>query len=138
MTIEQFCDMLKEARKLSGVPWVDVCYRMRKTQSTIISMLDGKHDASMERIFNYIEAIEAEITISDKVFCHEPELHVWLTEECRKYPEKKICEIIHTTPMTVRRIRSGRTHYKVSYFLEILNYLQLPCQVLPIGIQVPK
>lgn len=58
--------MLKEARKLSGVSWVDLCYRMQKTQSTVIGMLSGRNDPGMNKLISYIRAIDAEILLSQK------------------------------------------------------------------------
>ena len=137
----QFYNMLKEARVLSGVSWIDLCYRMQRTQAAVMKLLSEKSDSSMDKIFDFIEAINAEILIEaighnlsdDYIFCHEPDLHLWLTNKCREYPEKQICEIIHTSTMTVRNLKSGKRHYKVSYFIDILNYFQLTCQVLPLN-----
>lgn len=136
MTIEQFCEQLKEARVLSGISWLEVCHKMQKSQSAVITMLSGKSDTSMERIFNYIEAIEAEIVVKKHVFCHEPELHSWLNQAISGYKNEQVCEIIHTTPRTVTRLRGNKCHYKISYFLSILDCLKLPCQVIPIDIKI--
>lgn len=60
----EFCNLLKEAKRLSGKSNVDIIVSLRKSQGALSDMLNGRSDYTLSKYLPYIQAIGFCLTIN--------------------------------------------------------------------------
>lgn len=127
--------MLRDARKLSGYSWFEVCYKLKKAQSSLIQMLDCKNDYGMRKLLDYLAAIEMDIVLSkdnkaELIINSEPSLHSWikgLYEGLSGYEIGKRLDISHQTANRI--IKGGDV--RLSTFLKIADQNDFSITIQP-------
>lgn len=134
MDNKEFFEMLKEARRMSGVKMYEVAYKLKKSEQTVINMLTGKTNKNFEIIMDFVQAINAALRIGEDFISTLEEYNEWEKNVISQFSYKDICELLDVTMDTASRLRTSKVHFKTSYFITFINYLHLECQVLPADI----
>ena len=81
----EFCNLLKEAKRMSGKTNVDIIVAMRKSQGTLSDMLNGRADYTLSKYLPYINAIGFQLALNkgDNVLImyDTSDVHEWLQNE---------------------------------------------------------
>lgn len=120
----EFCNMLKEAKKLSGKTNVDIIVATRKSQGALSDMLNGRADYALDRFLPYIDAIDFRLVLekdgNDTVISKPEDATEWLNNELATEPQStyKLGDALGVSRQTASRISSGGT-IRISVFLKL-------------------
>lgn len=122
----EFCNMLKEAKHISGKTNMDIIVAVRKSQGAISDMLNARGDYALERYLPYIDAVGFVLTLkkNDETVCiYTPQdIHNWVSRELSNAPQtsRKLGEILEVSQTTAVRIVNGGK-LRLSIFLKLVN-----------------
>lgn len=81
----EFCNLLKEAKRMSGKTNVDIIVALKKSQGTLSDMLNGRADYTLSKYLPYINAIGFQLALNkgDNVLTMYDisDVHQWLQNE---------------------------------------------------------
>lgn len=131
-----FCNMLKEARALSGISMVELCYKLNKSPTAVQKLFSSKSDSGMNKYIEYVRAIDAEILLSKEnttiaEIHSNQELTGWIMKVYPDYSSVKLGEELEMSQPAALKILKGGT-IRLSLFLKIANKQGLKIDVQPI------
>ena len=121
----EFCNLVKEAKKMSGKSNVDLVVALRKTQGAITDMLRPKGDYSVYRYLAFLNVIGFYIAVTNKDgectdIQSEQDLENWakLTVQLLGLSSSKLGEQLGTSKATAWKVSNG-TSIHLSHFLKL-------------------
>lgn len=125
MDCKQFCDMLKAARKTSGITWPQVENRMGRSHASVSQLFSVKIDSSMNTVFNYLHAVKMDILMELKRENHtnyllhtSEDLNKWVHNSYSHKTTVALAKQFNSSQSNMSKIMNGRD-VKVSMFLEM-------------------
>lgn len=120
----EFCNLVKEAKKMSGVSNVELVIAMKKSQGVINDMLRPRGDYSVYRYLSFLNIIGFYISILQNNKCtnirSEEDLTNWVKGIFVQFNTSSygLGEKLGTSHQTILRISNGGT-IKLSHFLKL-------------------
>lgn len=122
----EFCNLLKEAKRLSGKSNVDIIVSLRKSQGALSDMLNGRSDYTLSKYLPYIQAIGFCLTINSD----DESVKITDNVDATEYIKRKLqssaysfCELgkkLGISHQTVSRILNGGA-LRLSVFLKFVE-----------------
>lgn len=123
----EFCNLLKEAKRLSGKSNVDIIVALRKSQGAIASMLSGTTDSALSTYLPFIDAIGFRLAINKANFAGNYVRHIDTVDDAKKWLQSRLAkegssyelgEKLGVSHQTAMRIAKGGT-LRLSIFLKL-------------------
>ena len=122
----EFCNLLKEAKRMSGMTNVDIIVALRKSQGAISDMLNGRGDYALSKYLPYIKAIGYCLTINSAEgiveICNDSDATKWLQDMLSQNPQssRELGEKLDVSHPTILRIIKGGP-IRLSLFLKLVE-----------------
>lgn len=125
MDSQQFYQMLKDARKTSGLTWVQVESRMGCSHPAVIQLFSVKIDSGMFKLIEYTNAIKAAISLTlpngDTFMVYSPQtLTEWMRVMWAERNNMQLAKEYGVSHQTIGRILNGG-NFRLSIFLKTAN-----------------
>lgn len=121
----EFCNLVKEAKKMSGVSNVELVIGLRKSESTIVQLVKPKCDYNMIKYLEYLQVIGFYISVTNKDgectdIQSESDLSSWTNSILQSLGQSsyELGEKLGTSHQTILRISNGGP-IKLSIFLKL-------------------
>lgn len=121
-----FCELLKEAKKMSGKSNIDIIVETRKSETTMGNMLRGDIDYALVRYLPYIDCFGFRLCITKgkekTIISSEEDVKAWINAHFPKEDNSsyQLCEKLGTSNQTAWRILNGKT-VRLSLFLKLID-----------------
>lgn len=122
----EFCNVLKEAKRMSGKTNVDIIVALRKSQGALNDMLNGRADYTLGKYLPYIETLGFELTVQKK----DESISVLSVEDAHKWMQSEVeqstmqlnvlSEKLDITRKTLFNILKGGA-IRISVFLKFVD-----------------
>lgn len=124
----EFCNLMEQAKLSSGVTSTEISFAMKMLFSTFRRFEKGKHNFSMTKALEYINALHAELVIYNDVtstsITEYSLLIEWLISARKKnYTQQQLADNISISRDMLIRIESQRSNISVDIFLKIIDVL---------------
>lgn len=120
----EFCNAIKEAKRMSGKTNVDIVIATRKSEGTLSDMVNARTDFSLGKYLPYINAIDFVLALQKKdtlLYIHNTEDALkWLTDEFSQSATllNVLSKELGISRQTLYRILRGGT-LRISIFLKL-------------------
>ena len=124
----EFCNLMEKAKLSSGVTSTEISFAMKMLYPAFRRFEKGKHNFSMTKPLEYINALHAELVIYNDVISTSiteySQLIEWLRSARKKnYTQKQLADNISISLDMLIRIESQRSNISVDIFLKIIDVL---------------
>lgn len=124
----EFCNLMEKAKLSSGVTSTEISFAMKMLFSTFRRFEKGKHNFSMTKALEYINALHAKLVIYNDVtstsITEYSLLIEWLISARKKnYTQQQLVDNISISRDMLIRIESQRSNLSVDIFLKIVDVL---------------
>lgn len=134
MDRHQFCEMLKNARAMSGMSLTETAYKMGKSVSSLTDILSGRKDMRLDRVFELLKAIDfkIDVTFEDENFeiVQIPEVTNFIKAIYPNITNKKFAEVVGCSVSSAYEILHGG-NMRLSIFLTLVSEKNLPVYLTP-------
>lgn len=125
----EFCNLLKEAKRLSGKSNVDIIVALRKSQGTLSDMLNGRSDYTLSKYLPYIQAVGFCLTINSDgenvKIKDNSDATCWIQKMLKEhsYSSYELGKELGVSHQTALRIANGGA-LRLSVFLKFVELFQ--------------
>lgn len=123
----EFCQLMAEAKKKSGVRTTDLCFQLRMLPPILRRLENGVHNFGVDKAIEYLNALGYVIVISQNEaiqICEYGQFIAWL-KDARKgiYTQQGLAEAIQVTQKTIANIETQKAKTSIDVFLKIADTL---------------
>lgn len=125
----EFCNLVKEAREISGTSTIDLVIGLRKSEAAISQLVKPKCDYNMVKYLEYLQVIGFYIVVSSKQcgadISSEEDLNKWAKNviEYLSLSSYQLGELLAIAQSTAYSIMNGGT-MRLSIFLKLVDILE--------------
>lgn len=124
----EFCKLMEQAKANSNLPLSEISFSMKMLLPTLRRFEKGKHNFSMTKVFDYLNVLQAKLTIcnnsSHKDFSNYEQLISWLVAERKKtFSQRTLAEAIGMSYVMLARVESQKSNLTIDTFLKIADVL---------------
>lgn len=121
----EFCNMLVEARKRSGITISDLSFDIRSDPPSLWRFEKGVHDFNMKKPIEYLRAFGCVICLlrennrSVVIHNYDTLLNWYLVNRKASYTQSDIAKTIECSKKTIENIEQGKFIMSIDTFLKI-------------------
>ena len=120
----EFCNLVREAREISGIKTIDIVIALRKSSASLFQLLKPKCDYNIEKYLKYLGAIGFCIIITNQEtsveITNSKNMREWFVKTLNglNMSQNQLGELLNTTPRTIRNIMNDGP-IRLSVFLKL-------------------
>lgn len=126
----EFCNMLVAAKEHSGKTTNTVSFDLRMQWATLRRFEKGINNPSMNKVFEYLNVVNAALILDSKVFTESKTLVEFIVNtRTGKMSQRQLANAIDVSYVMVARVESGKSNLTLDVFLKIIDVLGYTVQI---------
>lgn len=126
----EFCNMLVAAKERSGKTTNTVSFDLRMQWTTLRRFEKGINNPSMNKVFEYLNVVNAALILDSKVFTESKTLVEFIVNaRTGKMSQRQLADAIGVSYVMVARVESGKSNLTLDVFLKIIDVLGYTVQI---------
>jgi DNA-binding XRE family transcriptional regulator len=126
MNRAEFCELMAQAKKNSGVSTSELSFDSRMLPSTLMRVEKGISNFSMQKAIQYLYAIHHHISLRNgkKIYVIKDyeDLLKWTVEARGKESQRSLAKVIDVNRGTITKIETKKSEMSVDLFLKLVAY----------------
>lgn len=132
MNRQEFCDMLAEAKRDSGVSTSELSFSLKMLLPSLRRLETGKHNFSVAKIMEYLSLIKYHLAIGNNNFYKYEELVGYIKEHRKQYGSlSKTADAIGVSKQGISNIEVQRSVMSIDIFLSLVKLFGSRIEIKP-------
>ena len=128
MNRTEFCEMMAQAKKKSGVTTSELSFTLRMLVSTLRRFEKGTHNFSVQKLMEYLNVLNANLCIekNDKqliVLGYSQLINACIEARSKQYSQRALAELLGCSQKNIATIEKEKSALSIDTFLKLMDVL---------------